>query len=99
MSLLDDNIENIEKGASLIKALSHPLRLQILAFIHKSGKVNVNKIYRTLKLEQSITSQQLKILRDNKIVSAQRNGQFIFYTINYEHLKYLISIIEDFIAE
>lgn len=48
--------------AGQIKALAHPLRLSILLFIDKNKTVNVNRIYNTLKLEQSITSQHLKIL-------------------------------------
>jgi ArsR family transcriptional regulator len=66
-----------KKGLSRIKALAHPLRMQILAFIDKHGEINVNKIYRALKLEQSITSQHLKILRNAELVKYRRDGKRI----------------------
>ena len=83
--------------ASQIKALAHPLRLSILLFIDKNKTVNVNRIYNTLKLEQSITSQHLKILRSAGLVSSHREGKLIFYSVNYSKVKRIVDIVNDFI--
>ena len=48
--------EKLQMSAELMRALAHPLRLKILDFIDGHGTINVNKIYKTLNLEQSITS-------------------------------------------
>ena len=58
-----------------------PSRLKILDFIDKNNAINVNKIYNTLKLEQSITSQHLRILRDTQLVDADRDGKYVHYTL------------------
>ena len=71
-----------KKGLGRIKALAHPLRLSIIAFIDKNGEINVNKIYRSLRLEQSITSQHLKILREARLVDMEKSAQQRIYTIN-----------------
>ncbi len=55
--------DRLQLSAEVLRALAHPLRLQILEFIDQHAKINVNKIYNTLGLEQSITSQHLRILR------------------------------------
>ena len=55
--------DKLEYSSELLRALAHPLRLQILEFIDKHQEINVNKIYNTLNIEQSITSQHLKVLR------------------------------------
>jgi len=81
----------IAESALVLRALAHPLRMRILAFIDKHEKINVNKIYNTLKLEQSITSQHLKILRLAGIVENKREGKFIFYNVNYKKLKNVIN--------
>lgn len=78
------NQEKLDYSVELMKALAHPLRLQILEFIDSQGTINVNKIYNTLKIEQSITSQHLRILRLAGVVNAQREGKFIRYHIDYD---------------
>ncbi|MGB1217027.1 MAG: ArsR/SmtB family transcription factor, partial [Saprospiraceae bacterium] len=71
--------EQLHISTELLRALCHPLRMRILHFIDQNDNINVNKIYNTLKLEQSITSQHLRILRKSNIVSTERDGKFIFY--------------------
>ena len=83
-------------SAGVLRALSHPLRMRILKFIDDHKKINVNKIYNTLRLEQSITSQHLRILRNSKIVNAERSGKFIFYTINYKRVDDVMNCLREF---
>jgi ArsR family transcriptional regulator len=70
-----------------MRALAHPLRLKILEFIDRNEAINVNKIYNTLKLEQSITSQHLRILRLAGVVEAEKDGKYVTYSINYDVVK------------
>ena len=71
------NNERLQVSSDVLRALAHPLRMKILEFIDKNKTINVNKIYNTLKLEQSITSQHLKILRASGLVHTHREGKFI----------------------
>lgn len=75
--------EKLQYSCNLMRALAHPLRLKILEFIDTHGTTNVNRIYNTLNIEQSITSQHLKILRMANVVHSQRDGKLVHYTINY----------------
>ncbi len=81
------NNEKLQYSAILMKALAHPLRLKILEFIDNQGVINVNKIYNTLKIEQSVTSQHLKLLRVAGVVSAKKDGKYMHYEINYNVLE------------
>lgn len=86
----------IVRGAYLrLRALSHPLRLQLIEFISKKNEVNVNVIYHTLKLEQSVTSQHLKILRDAALVKTRRDGKKIFYSLNEKNLTSLVGLAQE----
>lgn len=85
-----------KKSFGRIKALAHPLRLSIIAFIDRNKEINVNKIYRSLKLEQSITSQHLKILRAAHLVKYRREGKRIYYSVDYSQLRQLMSIVKKF---
>lgn len=89
---------NIEKASSLLRAFGHPLRIKLLAYIHKQERVNVNRIYADLKLEQSVTSQHLRILRDEKLVISEREGKYIHYSINYDKIENIATVLDRFLA-
>jgi ArsR family transcriptional regulator, virulence genes transcriptional regulator len=63
--------------------LAHPLRLDILNVIDENNEVNVGDIYKALKIEQALASQQLRILRQSELVLTRRDQKFIFYRLNY----------------
>lgn len=93
-----NNIESgdLHSAGIILRAISHPLRLKILAFIDKNKPVNVHNIYTTLNLDQSIASQQLNILRSSNLVKTSRDGKFIYYTLNYENILRINNLIEQF---
>lgn len=73
--------------------------MKILEFIDQNSMINVNKIYNTLKLEQSITSQHLRILRTVGLVDTHREGKYIFYQINYDKLHQAVGAIDTFLKK
>lgn len=77
----------MKKAALMLRAVNHKLRQQILALINKSGEITVSEIYAKLKLEQSVTSSHLAILRKAGLVNTKRNGQSISYSVNYSRLS------------
>lgn len=84
-------------SSEILRAVAHPLRLKILEFIDLNPNINVNKIYSSLQLEQSITSQHLRTLRDVDLVNAHREGKYIRYTINYNKIVHIITSVENFL--
>ena len=92
------NNEKLHYSSELMRALAHPLRLRILEFIDRQGSINVNKIYNTLNIEQSITSQHLKILKMAGVVHAEKSGKFVTYEIDYEVIKRADKAVKRFLA-
>ena len=93
------NHEKLHASSEVLRAIAHPLRMKILEFIDQNEEINVNKIYNTLGLEQSITSQHLRILRTAGLVSTQRDGKYIHYSIDYEKLGDSVVAVEGFLQE
>ncbi len=91
------NIGKLEISSDILRALAHPLRMQILEYIDSHKTVNVNKIYNNLSLEQSITSQHLKTLRSVGLVHAYREGKMIHYTIDYDKLHVAVKAVNTFL--
>lgn len=92
MSYLKTEEKEILKRAKMkIRALNHPLREKILALILSNGnKMNVTEIYVKLRIEQSVASQHLAILRNEGLVTTERNGKIINYSVNKAAIKDLI---------
>ncbi|MFN8287524.1 MAG: metalloregulator ArsR/SmtB family transcription factor [Chitinophagales bacterium] len=90
--------KDLALAVSILRAVAHPLRMQLIEFIAHNPGTNVNKIYNTLKLEQSVTSQHLKILRDAGLVVTERKGKFIFYSVNYILLATIEKSVNEFLA-
>ncbi len=91
------NDDKLQVSSEILRALAHPLRMRILGFIDQNEVINVNKIYNTLKLEQSITSQHLRILRMAGLVITERDGKFIYYKVDYDKLSNAVKAVEDFL--
>ncbi|MFK7808485.1 MAG: ArsR/SmtB family transcription factor [Saprospiraceae bacterium] len=91
--------DNLQESSEVLRALAHPLRMKILEFIDKHKTINVNKIYNSMKLEQSITSQHLKILRSTGIVNTERDGKFIHYSLNYPKLSSVLKAVDTFLKD
>jgi ArsR family transcriptional regulator len=87
---------NIEILANLFKALSEPVRLRILALLLEKGELCVCDLVDTLILSQSVISRHLAYLRNNDIVTARREGVWMYYQLtDYAHreLKPLLGFI------
>jgi DNA-binding transcriptional ArsR family regulator/DNA-binding CsgD family transcriptional regulator len=88
----------IKKAASVYRAIYHPLRLQIMELIHKAGTINVTPIIKKFKLEQSLISAHLKILRDAELLDTRREGQQIFYSVNSKNLNRLSQLTDQLLS-
>jgi DNA-binding transcriptional ArsR family regulator len=76
-----------KKGALVLRALNNPKRQSIIKLIHGNRRINVTDIYKKLKLEQSVASQQLAILRQGRFVNTERDGKIIYYSLNYDRFE------------
>jgi DNA-binding transcriptional ArsR family regulator len=80
------DVLQLKKAALILRAINHKLRQQILKLLHQHGRMTVTEIYVKLRLEQSVASQHLAILRKAGFVDTLRDGKFIYYSVNYERL-------------
>ena len=72
---------NTESLAALFKTLSEPVRLRIIYLLLKEGELCVCDLVETLELSQSVVSRHLAYLRNNGLVSTQREGIWVYYRI------------------
>jgi ArsR family transcriptional regulator, virulence genes transcriptional regulator len=84
---------NLKKAAMILRALNHKLRQQIVRILDEHKKLTVTELYIQLRLEQSVASQHLAILRRAGIVKTERDGKFIHYTINPDRIADIMKTV------
>lgn len=86
--------KNLEYAAATMRALAHPLRLEIMQFIIDHKSPSVKEIYKGLDLEQSNTSQHLTILKEVDLVKAERVGRKMKYSVNKDRLGQIQDLLK-----
>ena len=84
--------EKLEKKAETLKAVAHPIRLQIVNIL-MNGERSVGDLVKRLGTKQSLTSQQLSILKSRGVLKSRRNGNVVYYSLENNGIKNIIASI------
>ena len=93
-----DKDELLLRVSEFYKALSDFTRFKIV-YALLDGEKNVNEIEKDVNMSQTAVSYQLKTLRQSRLVKYERRGQNVYYSIDDEHIKEIVSISIDHIKE
>lgn len=88
----------VKSAAMTLRAINHKLRQQIIKLLEEHKRMNVTDIYVKLRLEQSVASQHLAILRRANVVITERDGKFIHYTLNPARIEAVAKFVQDLVA-
>jgi DNA-binding transcriptional ArsR family regulator len=83
-----------KKAALILRAVNHKLRQQMIKMLHDAKQMTVTEVYVKLRIEQSVASQHLAILRRSGIVITKRDGKFIHYSVNYARLAEITEFVK-----
>jgi len=93
MADLKDDPSRAAETAEILKALSHPARLLIVAQLC-GREAHVSDLAASLNVPQSLVSQQLRILRMAGLVASSRKGGFAVYRLAQPRLVELLHCLE-----
>lgn len=79
---MEQNTVQYEEKAALLKALAHPLRLQIVHGLLKDGCHNVSCMEANMSQSQPCISQHLMRLKAAGVVKASRIGNEVYYDLS-----------------
>jgi len=80
------------ENARLLKALSHPTRLRIVALIREQRPC-VKSMEELLGVSQPNLSQHLSLLRQTGVVESERDGNQVCYRIKNERVLKLLDAL------
>ncbi|WP_029770772.1 helix-turn-helix transcriptional regulator [Pseudogulbenkiania sp. MAI-1] len=76
--LFNDN--QIEQTSRAMKAMSHPLRLKIIAVLG-DGEISVQDIVDRVGTSQSNISQHLAIMREKGVLRTRKDANRVYYRV------------------
>ena len=85
---LDD--ETAEHLAALFSTLGDPGRVRILAALLEQD-LNVGELAERVGLSHSAVSHHLRHLRQMRLVRAQKQGRYVYYALDDEHVRDLFA--------
>lgn len=88
----------VKSAAMTLRAINHKLRQQIIRLLNENNTMKVTEIYVKLRLEQSVASQHLAILRRANVVNTIRDGKFIHYSLNHNKIASVAKFVNDMIG-
>jgi len=88
-------ISRLNKARLVIRSVNHMLRQNILFILEQNKRMTVTDIFIKLRLEQSVASQHLAILRYYGLVKTQRDGKFIYYSLNMDRIEEIVGLINE----
>ena len=88
------NTKIAEHVAEVLKAVAHPVRLQIIELLEKK-EMCVGEIVDAVGGKQAITSQQLNMMKDKGVLSCRRDGAKVYYRIENKNVIKLLYCIYD----
>ena len=76
----------MKKAADLFKVLSVDKRIDIIEYL-KNGDMNVNALAESLGITPSAVSQHLRVLKSAELVTDDRKGYWVNYSLSREALE------------
>lgn len=92
---LTQEVTNLHAG--ICSALADPRRILILYALNEKP-CNVGELARDLGLSQPATSRHLNLLRQRGLVTAQRDGQSVIYTLADQRIIQALDLLRAVLA-
>jgi DNA-binding transcriptional ArsR family regulator len=84
----------LEESAAVMRVLAHPHRLRICELL-TTERVSVNEIAEHLHLAANAVSQHLNIMKAHGLVSCERSGKTVYYSVSDPRPSWLLQCIRN----
>ncbi len=87
-----------KKHAEMCKVFTSPVRVEILDIL-RNGKKSVNELVRITGVNQSNVSQHLLIMKEKGIVTADKKGNQVFYSLSNPKISEAFGILKEILTD
>ena len=96
LDMPDDEV--LYELADLFRVFGDSTRIKILYALH-DNELCVQDIANAVQLSQSAVSHQLRVLKDTKLVRFRRDGKTVYYALDDDHVRSILSLGMEHIEE
>lgn len=86
---------NAKEASQLLKAIANPNRLMILCQLKILGERSVNQLLENLSISQPALSQHLALMKEEELITSNRRGTSIYYSISDEIVKNVLEALDE----
>ena len=87
--------KRLEYGASMLRAIADPVRLEILNVWKDQKTMSVGAIQKKLDITQSMTSQHLAALKNVNIVNSSKDANTCNYYLENKNILKLLACVKN----
>ncbi len=98
LELLDQQ-QSLEKVTQIFRLLGDSKRMSILLYLMKDRELSVTQLMKMTSMEQSALSHQLRVLKDNHLVTSKAVGKNRIYQLKDQHVYEIIKQIIEHVNE
>tara|TARA_B100000427_G_C15417833_1_gene555002 strand:- start:307 stop:600 length:294 start_codon:yes stop_codon:yes gene_type:complete len=80
------------ESAALLKAIGHPIRVQIIRVLSQYSYMTVTELSEFLSIDQPIMSLHLGVLRKHDVIKVKKEGKKSVYSISNISIKQIVNI-------
>lgn len=91
----EELVEKLERISFILKTIAHPMRLGIVHLLEQYPKLSVSEICEMLDSEQSLTSHHLQNMRIKGLLTAERYGRNMMYSLKEKDVSLIIECLEN----
>ncbi len=90
----EEGVKTFDLAARMLKAVAHPVRIEIIDLLSRTKRLSVNELKEKLKITQSMTSQHLAQLRNSGVLGASKEANICYYYIRNKKVLKLLNCIK-----
>jgi DNA-binding transcriptional ArsR family regulator len=87
-------MEALSEAAECLRTLAHPHRLRIVQLLLSGVPYSVNELSEICGITQPMTSDHLRLMQRCGLLSSEKTGRTVHYTIAEPHLGHLMACVE-----
>jgi len=89
-----EEIDNMEEAAYMLKAISNGIRLSVIAVLSKTEEMSVSQLIEQLHCEQSLLSHHLTDMRAKGVLNYRREGKNCYYSLKNKQIIQILDCIK-----
>ena len=87
------SLEALGQAAECLRTLAHPHRLRMVQMLLR-GKYAVGDLAEACDIPSHMASEHLRLMQRCGLLTAGKDGRFVYYSIAEPHLESIMSCIE-----